>query len=138
MLARDALSGPVTTPAGYTVLPTDDDEEEQRRRYVVYDLAGNEYVLVLEVEREDDGEELTVRLEGFADNKLTAETEDDGRLEQKIELGKGKTKETVKATYDGTNTKITIGKGDTKTTEARAGLVLLRLVTTRGSLSFEY
>lgn len=141
VLARDGLSGPVTTPAGYTVLPADDedeDEDEQRRRYVVYDLAGNEYVLVLEVEREHDGEELTVRLEGFADNKLSAETEDDGRLEQKIELGKGKTKETVKASYDGTNTKITIGKGDTKTTEARAGLVLLRLVTNRGSLSFEY
>lgn len=138
VLARDGLSGPVTGPASYTVLPGDNDDDEERRRYLVHDQAGNERTLVLEIEREDDSEELTTRLEGFGTNKFTVEVEDDDELEQKVELGKGKTKETVKASYDGARTKITVQKDGAKTTETKPGLVLLRLVTNGAVLTVEY
>lgn len=142
VLARDGLSGPVPGPASYTVLSgggnDDDDDDGQRRRYLLHDQAGNERALLLEVEPEDDGEELTARVEGFGTNKLIVEVEDDDELEQKIELGKGKTKETVKASYDGARTRITVQKDGTKTTETKPGLVLLRLVTNGAVLTVEY
>lgn len=131
VLSRDGLSGPVSGAAPYTVLPGGD-------HYLVRDQAGNERTLVLVVERTDNGEKLTARLEGFATNKLSVEADNDDELVQKIDLGEGKAKETVKATYNGSRTKITTEKGGNKTAETKPGLVLLRLVTNGGQLSVEY
>lgn len=139
---RDGLSGPGAGPAPFTRLPAadegdDEDDDEARRRYLVADLAGNVRPLVIKVERDEDGEELTAKLEGDGVNKLTIELDDD-ELEQKIELGKGKDNETVRASYDGTRTRITVGRGGTKTTVTKPGLVLLRLVAGDGPLRVEY
>ena len=164
VIGRDGGSGiGSVTVTSTTVKWGDGDEDDdgdddkgskaELRTYTVTDAAGNTLVLVEKVKK--SGHEIKVsmvslRYNGGAVITLPENSKSyewslnkDGslkELEQKMEVGKGKAKQSVEAKYEGkknlTTIKVDAPKPETKV--VKPGLALLRLATSNGSLVIEY
>jgi len=164
VIGRDGGSGiGSVTVTSTTVKWGDGDEDDdgdddkgskaELRTYTVTDAAGNTLVLVEKVKK--SGHEIKVsmvslRYNGGAVIALPENSKSyewslnkDGslkELEQKMEVGKGKAKQSVEAKYEGkknlTTIKVDAPKPETKV--VKPGLALLRLATSNGSLVIEY
>jgi hypothetical protein len=165
---RDALSGtppgPVP-PSSVVMIPWNDfgSDEAECRTYRIEDLAGNSLVLIMKVRRERDEMEigiLTLRYNHGKDAppaknedaslpKNTIEFEQlRGRgldhcllaVRQEVRLGRGEERSSLDARYtvldDETSIKLISPVGNQEI--ERQGLVLIRIVTNKGTLVLEY
>ena len=142
----------------------EDDDRVQRNNaqlctYTISDLAGNKLVLVARVKAgnsrdHEDGHDVTFQvvstkynagpvinaphnLESFEWSINKDQTV--GRLSQNAVIGKGKDRIQVSAEYDSQKKQTTIETDKpTRSEVVKSGLVLLRMVTSKGTLSIEY
>ncbi|MBI3604658.1 MAG: Ig-like domain repeat protein [Nitrospirae bacterium] len=130
----------------------EDMEGKESRTYRVTDLAGNSLVLVAEIRR--DGHEIKAKIislqynngpvQILPPNQENFEWEMEAgslkELEQKISLGQRPNLQEVEAHFEGekNQTIIVREKPSPETKVVKPGLVLLRLVTDKGTLLIEY
>ena len=147
----DALSG---VPAGAIApaISARAHEGTVRRTYIVTDRAGNTLTIVIDVKRE--GHELKAEVVSLSynggaaiaapRNGLGFEWSLQGttlrELEQKIEVDAGKARTEVEAKFEAkrNETRITVETPEPERHIVRPGLVLVQLITDRGSLSIAY
>jgi Tol biopolymer transport system component len=153
---RDGNLGPITpisvVPISWGGDDDDDDDDDHKknaelRTYEITDAAGN--MLTLKEIVKAKGKEIKVRVLSIqynddspitpAKNKKSFEwsTNKDGtikELEQKMKVGKGNSKQEVKAKFDSKKNQTKIKSENPKMEETLPGLVLLKMSTSNGNL----
>ena len=151
-----AMSGTIvpTTTAPVAGKGSDDNEQgnRERRVYLVSDLAGNQLVLVVDVKREGHEIKATVVSTSYnggaaivapsngIDIGWSLAGQDLRELEQKVEVGSGKTHDTIEAKFDAkrNETRIKTSAPGPGRRISWPGLVLVRVTTARGTLAAEF